>query len=249
MRIVNTISKEAIVSMPRVGTWTLVKFFRSLNPPDPNWVHYNEKDGFLYDIDPANEDAFKNVIAYQDWKIAAVIRDPWERYVSGVCEFIFGGSSTGLFPARALDDKDLQRVKLSQEKNNNIVPIFHISDEMRSDYKFIRGTLENMYMFCNYDISLAENMHTRNWLQCLITASKHSTNFEVIILENLEKYLSKQWPLSHFKVYNKTVLDFKNTVERALTDMMMHDKIFRNRVQEYLDPEIARYKNLLVFAK
>ena len=95
MRIVNTNTKEAIVSMPRVGTWTLIRFFSNLNPADSNWVHYNEKDGFMYDIDPENLDSFKNKMAYDDWKITVVLRDPWQRYVSGVCEVLFGGSATG----------------------------------------------------------------------------------------------------------------------------------------------------------
>jgi len=248
MRIVNTNTKEAIVSMPRVGTWTLVRFFKNLNPADSNWVHYNEKDGFMYDIDPANPDSFKNKMAYNDWKITVVLRDPWQRYVSGVCEVLFGGSATGFFPTRASNDKDFARAKLSYEKQTDTeLKIFYVSDALRADYNFVRGTLENMYAFCNYDISLNENMHTRNWLSNIVHGAKLGGNIQVVDIASLEKYLKQQWPKTHFDSYNVTPSGLKNNVERALSDMIMHDKIFRNRVEEYLDQEIYRYKSLLLY--
>lgn len=248
MRIVNTSTKEALVSMPRVGTWTLVKFFKNLNPSDDNWVHYNQKDGFMYDIDPVYEDAFKNKIVYEDWKITAVLRDPWERYVSGVCEVLFGGSATGFFPAFALNDKEYARSKLAADKQPDTPSkIFYVSDELRSDYNFVRGTLENMYAFCNYDISLNENMHTKNWLSGIEKAIKLGGNVQTVRLGALETYLSERWPKTHFRSYNVTPSPLKNNVEKALGDMIMHDKIFRNRVGEYLDPEIYRYKSLLLY--
>ncbi len=250
MRIVNTTTRESIVSMPRIGTWTLVKFFRNLNPADPNWVHYNEKNGFMYDIDPANPDSFKNKMAYHDWKITVVLRDPWQRYVSGVCEVLFGGSATGFFPTRAADNKDFARAKLSHEKQTDTeLKIFYVSDELRADYNFIRGTLENMYAFCNYDISLNENMHTRNWLNNIVHATMSSKDIQIVDILSLQTHLAKQWPKTHFSLYNVTPSVLKNNVERALSDMIMHDKIFRNRIEEYLDQEIYRYKSLMQQAK
>jgi hypothetical protein len=247
MRIVNTSTKEAIVSMPRVGTWTLVKFFRNLNPADSNWVHYDEKEGFMYDIDPANPDSFKNKMAYDGWKITVVLRDPWQRYVSGVCEVLFGGAATGFFPTRASNDKDFARAKLSYEKQTDTeLKIFYVSDALRADYNFVRGTLENMYTFCNYDISLNENMHTRNWLDNVARAAA-SGNIQVVDITSLEQYLKQQWPETHFDSYNVTPSGLKNNVERALSDMIIHDKIFRNRVEEYLDGEINRYRNLFFY--
>ena len=233
--------------MPRVGTWTLVKFFGNLNPPDSNWVHNDEKEGFMYDIDPANPDSFKNKMAYDGWKITVVLRDPWQRYVSGVCEVLFGGSATGFFPTRAANDTDFARAKLSYEKQTDTeLKIFYVSDALRADYNFVRGTLENMYTFCNYDISLNENMHTRNWLDNVARAAA-SGNIQVVDITSLEQYLKQQWPKTHFDSYNVTPSGLKNNIERALSDMIMHDKIFRNRVEEYLDQEIYRYKSLLLY--
>ena len=232
--------------MPRVGTWTLVKFFGNLNPPDSNWVHNDEKEGFMYDIDPANPDSFKNKMAYDGWKITVVLRDPWQRYVSGVCEVLFGGSATGFFPTRAANDTDFARAKLSYEKQTDTeLKIFYVSDALRADYNFVQGTLENMYTFCNYDISLNENMHTRNWLSNIIHGTKLGENIQVVDIASLEQYLKQQWPKTHFNSYNVTPLDLKNNVERALSNMMMHNKIFRNRIEEYLDQEINRYRSLL----
>jgi len=246
MRIVNTSTKEAIVSMPRVGTWTLVKFFNNLNPTDTNWVHYNEKEGFMYDIDPANPDCFKDKMCYHDWKITVVVRDPWQRYVSGVCEVLFGGSATGFFPVRAANDKDFSRASLSYEKHTNTeLKLFYVSDTLRADYNFIRGTLENMYAFCNYDISLNDNMHTRNWLKNIAHAVRSGENIQVVDILSIEQYLKQQWPKTHFDSYNVTPSNLKSNVERALGDMLVHNKIFRNRIEEYIDQEISRYKSLI----
>lgn len=232
--------------MPRVGTWTLVNFFKGLNPADLNWVHYDEKDGFMYDIDPVNSDSFKNKMAYHDWKITVIVRDPWQRYVSGVCEVLFGGSSSGLFPIKAADNIDFKRAKLSYEKQENTeLKILYVSDDLRNDYNFIRGTLENMYAFCNYDISLNENMHTRNWLGNIIHARQLSgENIQVVDISSLQRYLTDRWPETHFDSYNVTSSIFKSNVERALSDMIIHDKIFRNRIEEFLDQEINKYKSL-----
>jgi hypothetical protein len=186
-------------------------------------------------------------MAYNDWKITVVLRDPWQRYVSGVCEVLFGGSATGFFPTKAANDKDFTRAKLSYEKQTDTeLKIFYVSDALRADYNFVRGTLENMYAFCKFDISLNENMHTRNWLDNVARAAA-SGNIQVVDITSLEQYLKQQWPKTHFNSYNVTPSGLKNNVERALSDMIMHDKIFRNRVEEYLDEEINRYRNLFFY--
>ena len=104
-----------------------------------------------------------------------------------------------------------------------------------------------MYAFCNYDISLNENIHTRNWLDNVARAAKSGGNIQVVDITSLAQFLKQQWPKTHFDSYNVTPSGLKNNVERALSDMIMHDKIFRNRVEEYLDQEINRYRNLFFY--
>jgi len=89
-------------------------------------------------------------------------------------------------------------------------------------------------------------MHTRNWLDNVARAAA-SGNIQVVDITSLEQYLKQQWPKTHFDSYNVTPSGLKNNIERALSDMIMHDKIFRNRVEEYLDQEIYRYKSLLLY--
>lgn len=230
--------------MPRVGTWTLVKFFEQLDPSE-GWEHHKFDQGCMFDIDPVNENAFKNKEAYNDWAITAVVRRPWDRYVSGVCEFLFGGSGTGLFPAKSVQDKDLQRLMLNLEKGAVPSDILYLSHSLKSNYQFIRETLENLYGLCKYDISLNNNMHTRNWLESLLHGIDLGGNIKVVTLTELQPYLQAKWPKQHFGIYNTTSTSIRNNVERALTDMMIHKKVFKHRLEEYLEPEITRFDTLI----
>ena len=155
-----------------------------------------------------------------------VIRDPWERYVSGVKEVLLDlleplyGSENGI----KLNELVLQNPKKCEDLLNRFIYL--------TEYDAVNLSKYNYKFAKSYAIN--DNYHTRNWIKEI----SHYSNKVIINSKNIDIF-TKEIGFVPVEYQNTTEKDFKNKLESIIKNLNLYFVL-----EEYLSHEIAEYKRL-----
>lgn len=228
MIVIDKHCTTVIYSLGKCGTTSFV------NALDDNWYTSGEENiqwcNHIIDDSPTfmtQLDLLHSAVSEKNCSPVFIIRDPWERYVSGIKEIIQDHMSALMQPA----EQSRTWVALMSDSNylvEYLNRLFYLSEfTTNTQYR-----LENEFDW-HRNFSINENYHTRNWLK---TISKFP-DARVINCTTLNDYIIELG----FTPRTDNVSDDidKDKVEYALMQCEV-----KHIIDKFITPEIERYKNL-----
>lgn len=227
MLAINLNNKHAIYSLGKTGTTSLVDVL------DDSWYATGEiSPDFMCNLFPndfsghVNQlDALKFLYNKQ-YKITAIVRDPWKRYVSGVKEILQDSLNVLVEDPIQTFFMDLPNDQLIAHLDR----VYYLSEFMRQkDFPF------DKHFVYPSDFALHHNYHIRNWLWEI----NDFDNIEVIDSKELDAYIKILGfqPKDHL---NKSDPKFILKLEECIKQTNIYFYI-----KKYLQSEIVQY-NLLI---
>ena len=155
-----------------------------------------------------------------------VIRDPWQRYVSGVKEVLLDlleplyGNENGI----KLNELVLQQPLKCEDLLNRFIYL--------TEYDAINLSKYNYKYLKSYAIN--DNYHTRNWLKEI----SHFSNKVIIKSKDINNF-TKDIGFTPVEFQNTTDKKFKNHLSEIIKNLNLYYVL-----EEYLSHEIQEYNNL-----
>lgn len=234
-----------VYSVGKTGTTSLLKSVLGFNPPpfgdaslytNLDYVGVGEGSArvILEHFDLIDKDDHDHIDQYEALKRLIskgalpyfVIREPWQRYVSGVKEVLLDlleplyGSENGI----KLNELVLQEPKKCEDLLNRFIYL--------TEYDAVNLSKYNYKFAKSYAIN--DNYHTRNWIKEI----SHYSNKVIINSKNIDRF-TKDIGFTPVEYQNTTEKDFKNKLESIIKNLNLYFVL-----EEYLSHEIAEYKRL-----
>ena len=234
-----------VYSVGKTGTTSLLKSVLGFNPPpfadaslytDLDYIGVGEGSVrvILEHFDLIDKDDHEYIDQYEGLKRLIkkgaiphfVIRDPWQRYVSGVKEILLDlleplyGNNNG----ETLKELILELPLKCEDLLNRFIYLteYDAINLSKYNYKFVKSYAIN------------DNYHTRNWLKEI----SHFKDKVIIESKNIDRFTTE---------LGFTPVAFQNTTNKDLKISL--DQIIKNLnlyfvLEEYLSHEIDEYKRL-----
>jgi hypothetical protein len=229
MLAVSKHEKKAYYSLGKTGTTTLISAL-----PDEDWYKTGEFSAdFMTKIFPIPYIGWKEgyVLQYEslktlylnNYEITVLIRDPWERYVSGIKEILQDYTQNIITPA------DLNDIVTDISRCTKVLDRMFYLSEFRTSNKF---EFDKDFPYPS-DFALHHNYHIKNWLWQF----DELQNIVFLDSKNLTQHISNLGlPITK----NQNVSDPRQTecIDKALKNTEIYYYITR-----YLQSEISRYNN------
>tara|TARA_B100000073_G_scaffold24096_1_gene18787 strand:+ start:462 stop:1220 length:759 start_codon:yes stop_codon:yes gene_type:complete len=234
-----------VYSVGKTGTTSLLKSVLGFNPPpfgdaslyvNLDYVGVGEGSArvILEHFDLIDKDDHDHIDQYEALKRLIdkgaiphfVIREPWERYVSGVKEVLLDlleplyGSQNGI----ELNDLVLQNPLKCEDLLNRFIYLteYNAINLSKYNYKYVKS------------YSINDNYHTRNWIKEI----SHFNNKVIIDSKNIDRF-TKEIGFTPVEYQNTTEKDFKNKLESIIKNLNLYFVL-----EEYLSHEISEYSRL-----
>jgi len=234
-----------VYSVGKTGTTSLLKSVLGFNPPpfgdsslyaNLDYVGVGEGSAriILEHFDLIDKDDHDHIGQYEGLKRLIskgaiphfVIRDPWQRYVSGVKEILLDlleplyGSENGL----KLNELVLENPLKCEDLLNRFIYLteYDAINLSKYNYKYVKS------------YSINDNYHTRNWIKEV----SHFSNKIIINSKNIDKF-THEIGFVPVEYQNTTDKNFKFKLENIIKNLNLYYVI-----EEYLSHEILEYKNL-----
>lgn len=245
MLLVKKDSSMLVYSVGKTGTTSLLKSVLGFNPPpfgdaslyvNLDYVGIGEGSArvILEHFDLIDKDDHEHINQYVALQRLIekgaiphfVIRDPWQRYVSGVKEILLDlleplyGNENGII----LNDLVLENPLKCEDLLNRFIYLteYDAINLSKYNYKFIKS------------YSINDNYHTRNWIKEI----SHYRNKIIIDSKNIDTF-TKELGFIPVEFQNTTEKEFKIKLESIIKNLNLYFVL-----EEYLSHEIVEYKNL-----
>ena len=234
-----------VYSVGKTGTTSLLKSVLGFNPPPfadaslyENLDYIGVGEGsvrvILEHFDLIDKDDHDYIDQYEGLKRLIekgaiphfVIRDPWQRYVSGVKEILSDlleplyGNKNG----DTLNELILELPLKCEDLLNRFIYLteYDAINLSKYNYKFVKSYAIN------------DNYHTRNWLKEI----SHFKNKVIIESKNIDRF-TQELGFVPVEFQNTTNKDLKSSLDQIIKNLNLYFVL-----EEYLSHEIDEYKRL-----
>ena len=234
-----------VYSVGKTGTTSLLKSVLGFNPPpfgdeslyaNLDYVGVGEGSArvILEQFNLIDKDDHDYIDQYEGLKRLIdkgaiphfVIRDPWQRYVSGVKEILLDLLEPlyGFNNGSKLNEIVLQDTKKCEDLLNRFIYLteYDAVNLSRYNYKYLKSYAIN------------DNYHTRNWIKEI----SHYSNKVIINSTNIDRF-TKEIGFVPVEYQNTTDKEFKKNLEQIIKNLNLYFVL-----EEYLSHEIAEYSRL-----
>ena len=229
MFFLNNKLKRLYFSRGKVGSSTFCTTLTS-KENNPNWQDWEDLSGTGYDFSFYK----KRPEVLQDYEITVIIRDPWDRYISGLKEDIIGPHRYGFdFTAGTTNNGD-PIVKWQQNA------IWDKAEFWEGSLRQMFATAEPYYQTPEMFSAGFNSYHLSNFLYNVPILSVVRPDVKVMLSDNITDYIQNTYGVKVLKNFNVSTPGMTEAITTAIDNLN-----YRNYIESYLKPEVNLFNQLV----